>query len=253
MTIDFSVAKQRIVWPRERFIIANSIGHVHFRCSFDEEWDGLTKEIVFTNGDISRSVLLSSDEPELIPYEVLTPGKLYVSAVGIGDGIRITTKKMALPVGILDSGTISGDEPDEYSPELLEQVLSAIGDLTSLLTHSKSNLVTAINELAIIDGISEGSSFAIDGEDGGYYTPSVDSAGNLSWTPSKNDMPPVSTVNIKGPKGDDGADGVDGADGTDGINGTDGYTPVRGTDYWTAADIAAIQGYVDSAILGGAW
>ncbi|MBO7319513.1 MAG: hypothetical protein J6V06_05775, partial [Clostridia bacterium] len=32
-----------------------------------------------------------------------------------------------------------------------------------------------------------------------------------------------------------------------------GYTPVRGTDYWTAADIAEIKSYVDDAILGGAW
>lgn len=29
--------------------------------------------------------------------------------------------------------------------------------------------------------------------------------------------------------------------------------PVRGTDYWTAQDIAEIKGYVDDAILGGAW
>lgn len=72
----------------------------------------------------------------------------------------------------------------------------------------------------------------------------------------------------KGDKGDpgapgkDGTDGKDGAPGKDGTPGTpgaagapgaDGYTPVRGTDYWTAADIAEIKGYVDTAILGGAW
>ena len=37
------------------------------------------------------------------------------------------------------------------------------------------------------------------------------------------------------------------------FDGEDGYTPVRGTDYWTAADIAEIKSYVDDAILGGAW
>lgn len=41
--------------------------------------------------------------------------------------------------------------------------------------------------------------------------------------------------------------------GDKGDPGEDGYTPVRGTDYWTAEDIAAIKGYVDTAILGGAW
>ena len=37
------------------------------------------------------------------------------------------------------------------------------------------------------------------------------------------------------------------------FDGAPGYSPVRGTDYWTAADIATIKGYVDDAILGGAW
>lgn len=42
------------------------------------------------------------------------------------------------------------------------------------------------------------------GEDGGYYTPSVDANGNLSWRASESNMPPVEAVNIKGPKGEDG-------------------------------------------------
>lgn len=47
--------------------------------------------------------------------------------------------------------------------------------------------------------------------------------------------------------------GDPGPQGEQGIQGEAGYTPVRGTDYWTAADIAEIKSYVDDAILGGAW
>lgn len=35
--------------------------------------------------------------------------------------------------------------------------------------------------------------------------------------------------------------------------GTNGKTPVKGTDYWTADDIAQIKSYVDDAILNGEW
>ena len=56
----------------------------------------------------------------------------------------------------------------------------------------------------------------------------------------------TSSVNLKGDKGDS----IKGDKGDPGINGT---TPVRGTDYWTASDIAEIKSYVDDAILGGAW
>jgi len=38
-------------------------------------------------------------------------------------------------------------------------------------------------------------------------------------------------------------DGVDGTNGTDGTDGTDGYTPVRGTDYWTASDVSTMEAY----------
>lgn len=45
---------------------------------------------------------------------------------------------------------------------------------------------------------------AIKGDDGGYYIPSIDSEGNLTWAPSETEMPAVGGANIKGPKGDSG-------------------------------------------------
>ena len=89
---------------------------------------------------------------------------------------------------------------------------------------------------------------------------------------------------VKGDPGDPGAPGADGTDGTDGVGiswitltsvgnnyvltftmtdsttktvsfpkPTNGYTPVRGTDYWTQADIDSMHQYIDDQILGGAW
>lgn len=48
----------------------------------------------------------------------------------------------------------------------------------------------------------------IKGDDGGYYIPSIDSQGNLTWAPSEVEMPAVDGANIKGPKGDTGTSGV---------------------------------------------
>lgn len=36
------------------------------------------------------------------------------------------------------------------------------------------------------------------------------------------------------------AEGIKGADGTNGLDGKDGYTPIKGTDYFTPADIASL-------------
>lgn len=51
-----------------------------------------------------------------------------------------------------------------------------------------------------------------DGADGATFTPSVDAAGNLSWTNNKGLINPP-TVNIKGPKGDKGDAGEGGGSG----------------------------------------
>ena len=84
-----------------------------------------------------------------------------------------------------------------------------------------------IEYIAPVKIIGEG-----EGSPGGYYVPTVDTDGNLTWLASEEGMPEVEGANIKG---------------------SDGYTPVKSTDYWTAADIAEIKSYVDTAILEGSW
>lgn len=85
-----------------------------------------------------------------------------------------------------------------------------------------------------------------DGKDGTTYTPAV-SDGVLSWT-NDGGLENPEPVDIRGPAG---ADGKDGRDGVDGKDGAAGYTPVRGTDYWTAADQQAIVQDVLAALPGG--
>lgn len=117
------------------------------------------------------------------------------------------------------------------------------------------------------------------GENGATFTPSVSPEGVISWTNDK-DLPNPEPVNIKGPqgerglqgergekgeKGDTGEQGIQGLQGEkgekgdtgeqgiqgiQGERGSDGYTPVRGTDYWTAEDIAAINTHNDSYVDG---
>lgn len=50
----------------------------------------------------------------------------------------------------------------------------------------------------------------------------------------------------KGDTGDTGAQGVQGAQGIQGPKGDKGDTPVRGTDYWTAADQKVMTDYIDT-------
>lgn len=97
--------------------------------------------------------------------------------------------------------------------------------------------------------------FVADDTGDGYWRPTVDASGNLSWMRATAETPPA-TQNIKGPKGDTGETGPQGPQGEQGIQGLAGHTPVRGTDYWTAADrqtivnetLAALPTYNGEAI-----
>ena len=75
----------------------------------------------------------------------------------------------------------------------------------------------------------------LDGVDGVTFTPSIDKDGNLSWS-NDGDRENPESVNIKGPKGDDGN------------KGDDGYTPVKGKDYYTEGDKTEMVGLVCDSI-----
>lgn len=59
-------------------------------------------------------------------------------------------------------------------------------------------------------------------------------------------------ASLKGADGRNGIDGINGTNGKDGTNGIDGKTPVKGVDYFTAAEIEAIeQGAADKVDTAG--
>jgi hypothetical protein len=65
---------------------------------------------------------------------------------------------------------------------------------------------------------------------GGYYTPEVSAEGELSWIPSREDMPEVETVNIMGPIGETGPQGLQGPKGETGEPGEQGPAGKDGED-----------------------
>lgn len=138
-------------------------------------------------------------------------------------------------VFVMRVGDIPVDDEliEQQYPTAIEEALRAVDTLTGVGARAETlepgNEATvrmeedAQGNRVIVYGIPRGE----DGEGGtggtgSYYTPSVSEDGVLSWTPSKEGMPAVETVNIKGPKGDTGATGPQGAAGPAGADGAKG-------------------------------
>ena len=125
----------------------------------------------------------------------------------------------------------------------------------------QNGAVDTYEELASSGTPSEPGEPGAPGAAAGFGTPTAiantldaGSPATVSVTASGDDTDKVFNFVFGIPRGKDGKDGEsgkDGEDGKDGTDGADGYTPVRGVDYWTDADIAAIKQYIDDEIING--
>lgn len=199
-----------------------------------------------------------------------------------------TIKKSMIGVSIVDA-SLTGNETEPPDPQKpwVDSVLAAAATVETSADRAEQAAVKAEQAAAkgvqTVNGIGpdENGNVEIDttgGGTGSYYTPSVSESGELSWTPSSEDMPAVPPANITGPKGDTGERGPAGADGVSathswagttltvtsasgtssadlkgdtgarGPAGADGYTPVKGTDYFTEADKAEMVQAVLNAL-----
>lgn len=182
------------------------------------QWD-LNQSIILDNVFIGAQVHFSDEHntkdtcPVLLAYEengqVLADiPNIFLQKSGIIT-VYIYTKK-------------ENEEHTEYFSELLVLPRKKPDDYVYTETEIKrwEDL-----EQKVIDGI-------------GYYSPSVDANGNLSWIANNDNFPAVEAVNIKGVKGEVGPQGE---------KGEDGYTPVKGVDYFTDAEKSEmIQAVLDA-------
>lgn len=230
---------------------------------FDSSWAGLTKTAVFLADDTCRTAPINSTTIT-IPRDVLVaPHRwLYVGAYGVDDSGDLVIPTILVKGPWIHYGADPTIDPVAVDLPVWQSLQEQIGQLDDLTTEARDSLVAAINELAArvpAEGIAGAD--GKDGADGVTFTPTVTEAGLIYWS-NNGGLPNPRPMNIKGPQGEQGESGPQGAQGPQGeagpqgepgADGTDGYTPVRGTDYWTEADIAEIKAYVEEAILGGAW
>lgn len=116
---------------------------------FDVKWRHLTKTIIFRAGDVTKDKIWTGSEMT-IPHEVLLkPGiPLEVGVYGISSGGEVVIPTIWLNLGMIKKGAEkSGSESVDPTPSQWEQMLGMIGDLSSLKTTTKENLVAAINEV----------------------------------------------------------------------------------------------------------
>ena len=202
----------------------------------DPAWDSLRKTVVF-RGAATKDVLDAGNEI-VIPAEVVSKagGSLYMGVYGVDAENHVAIPTIWTELGVIQgAATPSGDASTAPSLPVWAQIRAMVGDLGTLDTEAKSNLVAAINEAltkggeiapAEVQRIVEDYLKAnppgtvSDGKDG--ITPTIGKNGN--WYLGSTDTGKPS----RGAGGTPGAAGASGKDGSPGADGKDGITPAIG-------------------------
>lgn len=202
----------------------------------DPAWDSLRKTVVF-RGAATKDVLDAGNEI-VIPAEVVSKagGSLYMGVYGVDAEDHVAIPTIWTELGVIQgAATPSGDASTAPSLPVWAQIQAMVGDLGTLDTEAKSNLVAAINEAltkggeiapAEVQRIVEDYLKAnppgtgSDGKDG--ITPTIGKNGN--WYLGSTDTGKPS----RGAGGTPGAAGAPGKDGSPGADGKDGITPAIG-------------------------
>ena len=202
----------------------------------DPAWDSLRKTVVF-RGAATKDVLDAGNEI-VIPAEVVSKagGSLYMGVYGVDAEDHVAIPTIWTELGVIQgAATPSGDASTAPSLPVWAQIQAMVGDLGTLDTEAKSNLVAAINEAltkggeiapAEVQRIVEDYLKAnppgtgADRKDG--ITPTIGKNGN--WYLGSTDTGKPS----RGADGTPGATGAPGKDGAPGADGKDGITPTIG-------------------------
>ena len=202
----------------------------------DPAWDSLRKTVVF-RGAATKDVLDAGNEI-VIPAEVVSRagGSLYMGVYGVDAENHVAIPTIWTELGVIQgAATPSGDASTAPSLPVWAQIQAMVGDLGTLDTEAKSNLVAAINEALTTGGeIAPAEVQRIvedylkanppgtvsDGKDG--ITPTIGKNGN--WYLGSTDTGKPS----RGADGTPGATGAPGKDGAPGADGKDGITPTIG-------------------------
>ncbi len=187
----------------------------------------------------------------------VTVGSTTTGAAGTAASVTNTgTNKDAVLNFTIPAGK---DGEDGYTPQKGKDYFDGedgaaatitVGTVTTGEPDSAAQVTNSGNEnAAVFDFVIPAGKNGKDGEDGKAATISIGSvttgAAGSSAEVTNSGTENAAVLNFTIPEGKAGKDGQDGAPGQ---NGSPGYTPQRGTDYWTDADKAEIEGYVDTAV-----
>lgn len=214
------------------------------------------------NEDIGSEVVLNNTY--IITNAITQYQKVYFYITLIKDEEIFITETKTLK--FISNKIVDGEIPQEEI-DIVNSILAAVGEKITEVDALEIEIQTKLDNGDFDGADGVGISSIVFNQD---YTMTITLTNGNSYT----------SQSLRGSQGEKGENGTDGigilsivktgtsglidtytitytnntsstftiTNGQNGANGQDGHTPVKGTDYWTAEDIASIEAYCDSYI-----
>lgn len=215
-----SVDHNRVLVTDKTPLVRGTVGDVVDITYVGDEWVGLSKTAVFTNGTTVINMVNASDNA-VIPHEVLdiVGARVRIGIYGYrtedDEIVRATPTYYADLGSVLDGADPSGDEEVPPTPTQIQQ----LEDLVEGAVISSAEVVDGDLKITVVNG---------DTYNAGYVVGPQGEQGEKGDKGDKGDTGDTGPAGATGPKGDKGDKGDTGAKGDKGDKGDTGSTGATG-------------------------
>lgn len=120
-----AVGKQVLTITKSHTFVADAQNIYTAFFTFDEEWEGFAKTVIFKNGDLLQFALLDETNRCVIPAGIVKAGYLEIGVQGNKDGQVITTKK-ADRISIYESGGSMNMIPEPFEQSEFDRLMDEL-------------------------------------------------------------------------------------------------------------------------------
>lgn len=126
ITLTATKAKLTAANPDKDILTSGMASYVKCGFTFSADWDGLARTAVFTDGTVTRDVLLDDANECYVPHEVMTTAGRYI-VVGVygTDGATVIAPTLSAQLGAVYPGADpSGDPSVPPTPSVYDEIMA---------------------------------------------------------------------------------------------------------------------------------
>ena len=141
-----SVNKQVLTITKSHTFVADTQNIYTASFTFDEEWEGFAKTVIFQNGNLIHFAILNEENKCTIPADVIKSGYLNIGIQGNKENQIITTKK-ADRINVYEAGGSMNMIPEPFEQSEFDRLMDELANTRAFVSEQTETINQAVEDL----------------------------------------------------------------------------------------------------------